>query len=149
MSTVPKHKSFRAISPAQRQAWFNLVIILVSLITVLALTPTLGFRRAHGGLGILGFMGLGPFLFRKKLGKVFMDERDVLIQTRAWAVAYGVFWMVFIAVCVSAPFTFGSSGVVPVALIQTSVWYGFMIVWGVAAIATLAQYRWGASHAAE
>ena len=59
-----------------------------------------------------------------------MDERDVLIQSRAWAVAYAVFWVVFIGVCVSAPFTFGSSGAVPVELIQTSVWYGFMIVWG-------------------
>jgi len=149
MFTVSKHKWFSAMSLAQRQAWFNLVIILVSLGTVLTLMPVLGFHRAQGGLGFLGFMGLGPFLFRKKPGKVFMDERDLLIQIRAWSIAYGTFWMVFIAVCVSAPFTFGSSGAVPVELIQTSVWYGFMIVWGISAIATLAQYRRGPSHAAE
>ncbi len=149
MSTVPKHKWFSEMSLAQRQAWFNLVIILASLGTILVLVPVLGFHRAQGGLGFLGFMGLGPFLFRKKPGKVFMDERDLLIQIRSWAVAYFVFWMVFIAVCVSAPMTFGSSGVVPVELIRTSVWYGFMLVWGISALATLAQYRRGASHAAE
>jgi hypothetical protein len=137
------------MSLAQRQALFNLMIILVSLTTIIALTPILGFHRAQGGLGFLGFIGLGPFLFRRRPGKVFMDERDQLIQVRAWVVAYSVFWMVLVAVCVSAPFTFGSSGVVPVELIQMSVWYAFMLVWGVGAIAILAQYRWGASHAAE
>jgi hypothetical protein len=149
MSTAKKQCWFRMMPTAQKQAWFNLAVILLSLLTMLALATVFGFKRAQGGLGILGIIGLSPFLFRKKVGKVFMDERDVLIQTRAWAVAYAVFWMVFIAVCVSAPFTVGSSGAVPVELIQTSVWYGFMIVWGVAAIATLAQYRWGASHAAQ
>lgn len=149
MSSVSKHLGLNAMAPAQRQAWFNLVIILVSLFAILALAPALGFRRAQGGLGILGFIGLGPFLFRRKPGRVFMDERDVLIQFRAWAVAYSVFWIFFIGVCVSAPFTFGSSGVVSVELIQMSVWYAFMIVWGVSALATLAQYRWGAPHAAE
>ena len=149
MSTILKREWFTAMSQAQRQALFKLVIILVSLSTILALAPALGLRRAQGGLGLLGFLGLAPFLFRKKPGKVFMDERDVLIQFRAWGVAYFVFWMVFIGVCIAAPFTFGASGAVPVELIQTSVWYGIMIVWGVSAIATLAQYSWGSSHAAE
>ena len=137
------------MAPAQRQAWFNLVIISLAIGTVLLLTPVLGYRRAQGGLAILGFLGLAPLLFRKRAGKVFMDERDVQIQSRAWAVAYAVFWVVFVAVCVSAPFTFGSSGAVPVEWVQMSVWYGFMLVWGASAVATLAQYRWGASHAAE
>jgi hypothetical protein len=149
MSSLPKQAWFSAMSNAQRLAWFNLGIVLMSLCTVLSLAPALGFHRAQGGLGLLGFLGLAPFLFRKKPGKVFMDERDVLIQFRAWGVAYFVFWMVFIGVCVSAPFTFGSSGTVPVELIQMSVWYGIMIVWGISGIVTLAQYHWGSTHAAE
>jgi hypothetical protein len=149
MSSVQKSSWFSDTSMAQRQAWFNLVVIVLSLCTVLALALVLGFQRAQAGLGILGLIGLTPFLFRKKPGKVFMDERDVQIQLRAWMIAYAVFWIVFIGVCISAPFTFGSSGVVPVELIQTSVWYAFMIVWGTSAVATLAQYRWGSSHAAE
>ena len=149
MSTVPKHSWSSAMAPAQRQAWFNLVIISLALGTVLVLTPALGFRRAQGGLGLVGLLGLAPVLFRKRAGKVFMDERDVLIQSRAWAVAYALFWVVFIAVCVSAPFTFGAGGAVPVEWIQSSVWYGFILVWGTSSVATLAQYWWGASHAAE
>jgi hypothetical protein len=137
------------MSPAQRQASFNLVVILLSVCTILAVAPAIGIRRAQGGLGLLGLLGLGPFLFRKKPGRVFMDERDIVIQFRAWAVAYSVFWVAFVALCVSAPFTFGSSGFVPVELIQMSVWYAFMIVWGVSSLVTLAQYRWGSAHAAE
>jgi hypothetical protein len=149
MSTVRKHASFRTMSIAQKQAAFNLATILLSLITVLALTPILGFHAAQGGFGVLGLIGLSPFLFRKRAGQVFMDERDVQIQLRSSAVAYFVFWMVFVAICVSAPFTYGSSGVVRVELIQSSVWYGFMLVWGISAIATLVQYRGGVAHEAE
>jgi hypothetical protein len=149
MSTEPRLSPFSAMSTAQRQAWFNLVIISLALGTILVLTPSLGFRRAQGGVAFLGLLGLAPFLFRKRAGRVFMDERDILIQSRAWTVAYAVFWIVFVAVCVSAPFTFGSSGAVPVEWVQMSVWYGFMLVWGTSSVATLAQYRWGALHATE
>ncbi len=149
MSTVQKEPWFRLMSIAQKQAWFNLAVILLSLGTVVALAPVLGFHRAQGGLGFLGFIGLGPLLFRRKAGSVFMDERDVQIQLRSWAIAYFVFWMVFIALCVAAPFTYGSSGVVRVELIQLSVWYGFMIVWGVSALAAVLQYRRGVPDEAE
>jgi hypothetical protein len=137
------------MSPAQRYAWFNLVVICVTLSVMLVLTPALGFRRAQGGLGILGLMGFGPLVFRKRPGKVFMDERDFLIQIRAWVLAYSLFWVVFVGICVAAPFTFGTSGVVAVEWIQMSVWYAFMLVWGISAIATISQYAWGAAHASE
>jgi hypothetical protein len=149
MCTVEKRAWWSAMSPAERHAWFNLTVILLTLGAILAVSPALGFRRAQGSLGFLGLLGLGPFLFRRRPGKVFMDERDVFIQLRAWTVAYSVFWLLFVGVCVAAPFTFGSSGTVAVELIQMSVWYAFMLVWGVGAIATLAQYRSGASHASE
>ena len=54
-----------------------------------------------------------------------------------------------VAACVAAPFSFGSSGAVPVVLIQCSVWCGVMIVVGVSSLATLIQYGWGGSDAAE
>jgi hypothetical protein len=149
MSTTHREAWFQRMSVAQRQALFNLVIILTSVLVVLSLMPVLGFRRAHGALGILGFVGLGPFLFGRKAGEVFYDERDAVIQARSWAIAYSIFWLTFVAACITAPLTVGSSGFVPVEYVQLSVWYGFIIVWGISAGASLVQYAWGATHDAE
>jgi hypothetical protein len=148
MSATQRAVWFKGMTTTQKQAVFNLAIIVVTLIAVLALVPVLGFQRAQGGLGILGLLGFGPFLFRKRPGEVFYDERDIMIQFRAWAVAYSIFWVAFVAVCVLAPFTFGASGYVRVELVQMSVWYGFMIVWGLSAVVTLIQYARGGTNAA-
>ena len=80
---------------------------------------------------------------------VVSDERDAAILGRSWMIAYSVFWLVFVAACVAAPWSFGASGAVPVVLVQCSVWWGLIIVVGVGSLATLVQYGWGASHAAE
>jgi hypothetical protein len=148
MSSTQMPVWLKGMAGAQKHAAFNLAVIAAALLTVLALTPLLGFQRAHGALGILGLMGLGPFLFRKRQGEVFYDERDVVIQSRAWVIAYSAFWVIFVAVCVLAPFTFGADGYVRVELVQLSVWYGFMIVWGLSALVTLIQYARGGSDAA-
>jgi len=135
----------------QKQAWYFLVVILLSVMVVLALTPTLGFKRAQGGLGLLGLLGVAPFfLFRKKPGIVAFDERDGLIQSRSWFIAYSVFWVVFVGVCcLAAPYVFGQSGAVPVFIVQMSVWYGFILVLGVSSLATVIQYGWGGSDGAQ
>ena len=61
------------MSAAQKHAWFNLVIVLLCVITVVALIPVLGVQRAQGGFGILGLLGLGPLFFRKRAGVVVSD----------------------------------------------------------------------------
>jgi hypothetical protein len=137
------------MSASQKLAWFNLIVVAASLIAVSALTPVMGLKAAQGGFGILGLLGFGPLFYRKKPGVVVGDERDALINARSWLIAYAAFWLVFVAVCVAAtPFYFGSTGAVPVVLVQVSVWYGLVIVVGVASLATLIQYRWGGPDAA-
>jgi hypothetical protein len=140
------------MSAWQKQAWFLLAVVLLTMVVVGALIPVLGFKRAQGGLGVAGLAGLAPlFLLRgkKKTGEVAYDERDALIQSRSWLIAYSVFWLVFVLVCVSAPYTVGSSGTVPVHLVQVSVFYAMIFVLGVHSIATLLQYRMGGSDGAE
>ena len=137
------------MSAAQKQAWFNLVVVLVCVVAVMALVPILGFPRAQGGFGILGLLGFGPLFYWRRAGKVVSDERDAVILARSWVIAYSVFWLVFVAACVAAPWSFGSSGAVPVVLVQCSVWCGLIIVVGVGALATLIQYGWGGTHASE
>ena len=88
--------------------------------SVLALTP-FGGRGALGGFGLLGLLGLGPLFFRRKGGGVVLDERDQEISRRSLLVAYTVFWLVFVAACVSLPAFYGWGGSVPVFVVQSSV----------------------------
>jgi hypothetical protein len=131
------------MSAAQKAAWFNLIVIVLTIVTVAALSPRFG-ARAAGGFGTLGLCGVSGIFFLRRRGRVVSDERDVLINHRSNIVAYSVFWLAFVAAVMSAQPIFGDS--VPVNVIQWSVWVSFMIVLGVQAIATLVQYGIGAPH---
>jgi hypothetical protein len=123
--------------PAQKQAWFTLAVIGVTVVVVVALVPFLG-RGALGGFGILGLCGLGPLFYRRKEGRVLTDERDAMIQRRAVVIAYTVFWLVFVAAGVLVPFAYPES--VPSWLVGVSVWGAFMLFMTVLSVATLVQY---------
>jgi hypothetical protein len=131
------------MSALQKYAWFNLAVIALTLVIVLALVPFLG-KGALGGFGFLGFMGFGViFFFRRKPGQVLMDERDMLIQRRSWILAYAIFWVIFVlaAVFLSAA-VYGWDGAVPVPVLQMSVFCGFMLVTALASMAILLQYAY-------
>lgn len=128
------------MSTTQKSAWFNLAVIGLTLVIIVALLPCIGMK-AMGGLGCLGFLGLQPLVFRKRPGQVLADERDRLIQSRSWIIAYALFWVLFVvaAVWVSS-LVYGENGAVPVHIVQMSVACAFMFVYAVASIAVLIQY---------
>ena len=132
------------MSCVQKFAWFNLAVVGLTVLVVFSLWPFLG-HRAMGGLGCLGLMGFGPLFFWRRAGQVVADERDTLIQHRSWILAYAIFWVVFVlaAVFLSA-LIYGQDGAIPVAVVQLSVAWGFMLVYALASIAILAQYAGGA-----
>ena len=135
------------MSPMQKFAWFNLAVITFTLLVVCSLLPFLGYR-AMGGLGCLGLIGLGPLFYRRKPGQVLTDERDHLIQWRSTILAYALSWVVFVfAAAVLSPLVYGEMGAVPVSVIQTSVFWLFMLVYGVMSIAILVQYGGGSKDA--
>jgi Predicted membrane protein (DUF2178) len=137
------------MSRTQKFAWFNLGVIALTLLVIFSLYPFLGYR-AMGGMGFIGLAGLGPlFFFRKGQNQVVADERDRLIQWRAWFFAYIVFWVVFVlcAVFLSAAI-YGEEGAVPVSVVRISVFWAFTLVYALASIATLVQYA-GGSRGAE
>jgi hypothetical protein len=127
------------MSATQKFAWFNLAVIAWTLGAVLLLLPLLG-KGALGGFGFLGLLGFGPFIFRKKPGQVLIDERVTLIQRRSWVLAYSLYWVAFVlAATVLSAVVYGQEGVVPVWVVQSSVFCGFMLVQALASIATLVQ----------
>jgi hypothetical protein len=135
------------MSAMQKFAWFNLAVIALTLGAVLSLLPFLG-KGALGGFGFLGLIGFGPLFFRKKPGQVLTDERDTLIQRRSWVLAYALFWVVFVlAAALLSPLVYGQEGAVPVWVVQSSVFCGFMLVYALASIAILVQYAGGSGDA--
>jgi hypothetical protein len=130
------------MTAAQKLAWFNLTVVVLTVVTVLILIPVLG-PGAQGGFGLLGMLGFGPLFFRRKGGEVVEDERDWAIRRRSVLIAYTAFWLAFVAACVSLPAVYGWKGSVPVAVVQSSVWCGLILVVGVMSVATLVQYRRG------
>jgi hypothetical protein len=130
------------MTAVQKHAWFNLVVVVATMLVVLALIP-IGGRGALGGFGFLGLLGFGPLFFRRKGGGVVVDERDLEISRRSLIVGYSVFWVMFVAACVSLPAFYGWSGSVPVVVAQSSVFVAWMLVVGVSSVATLIQYGLG------
>jgi hypothetical protein len=135
------------MSALQKFAWFNLGVIALTIATVLLLLPFLG-KGALGGLGFLGLTGFGPVFFRRKPGQVLIDERDQLILLRSWILAYSLFWVVLVlAAVLLCPLVYGQEGAVPVWVLQTSVFFAFMIVHALVSIAILIQYAGGSGDA--
>jgi uncharacterized membrane protein len=128
------------MSAAQRNAWFNLIVVLVSVALVVGLSALMGWPKAIGGFALLAMLAFGPLFYRRRGAQVVVDERDVSIQRRSIVIGYGVFWLAFVAACVSLPMVYGERGSVPVWMVTSAVWWGVAIVYGVAAAATLVQY---------
>jgi hypothetical protein len=128
------------MSALQKYAWFNLAVIALTIVVILALVPFMG-TKALGGFGFLGLLGFGYFFIRPRPGKVLIDERDNLIWRRSITLAYKIFWLLFVLVAGILPGrVFGQNGDVPVRVVQMSVFVAAMLVVAVMSIAILAQY---------
>lgn len=131
------------MSASQKFAWYNLAVIAVTLFVFFATVPWLGPKRALGGFGLMGFLGFSPIFFLKRRGECVSDERDQLIWQRSIGIGYATFWVAFVAACVGASYLYGSSGAIPVFVVNASVYVGMAIIMTVMSIAILAQYRLG------
>ena len=134
----------------QKIAWFNLIVLLVSLALTGAavgiLAVIIGMPRALGGcgfLGISGLLGLAPILFRKKQGQPELDERDLLIFRRASIVAYSIFWVYFTFACMAPWLILDQGATIRVVMLPVMLAGGFVIVQLIQSIAVLVQYGRG------
>ncbi len=127
------------MSAMQKYAWFNLAVIALTIVVILALLPFMG-TKALGGFGFLGLLAFGYFIVRPKPGKVLVDERDELIRRRATTLAYRVFWSLFVVVAGLSARFYGKNGAVPVSVVQMSAFAALMLFIAVMSIAILVQY---------
>ena len=135
----------------QKIAWFNLIVIFLAIVlSVIAFS--IGYfifglpaNRAAGGfgfIGIMGFCGLSPVLYRKDKNKAQFDERDTAIQRKAVIVAYSVFWLLFVAAAMIPWFIIGPNGTITTNYLPWMVFGGMCVVMLLQSIVTLSEYGW-------
>lgn len=136
---------------AQKIAWFTLVMLVLALGLSVAAFGVAYFilgvpaGRAAGGfgfIGIMGFSGLAPLLFKKDKDQLQLDERDLLIKRRVMLGAYSIFWPLFVLAAMAPWFIKGPQGMITVNYLPWMVFGGMFVVMLVQAIATLEQYGW-------
>jgi hypothetical protein len=135
----------------QKMAWFNLIVVSLALglsVTAFAIfhfVLGLPVSRAASGfafIGIMGFCGLNPVLFRKGESKVQFDERDTAIQRKAVIAAYATFWLLFVAAAMIPWFIIGPNGTITVNYLPWMVFGGMFVVVLMQSIVTLTEYGW-------
>jgi len=99
---------------AQKIAWLILITISIAVIlsgiAIAILYLKYGFPKALAGLGFLGitgFGGLGPLIFKKDKGAVDFDERDTQIHRKAAIAGFGASYLVMGIACMLPFFILG------------------------------------------
>ena len=90
----------------QKISWFSLIVIFATIIITTTGIIIEIHMRGYSKLGLffmapLILLRFNPFLLKKLKGqdKVVLDERDINVIERALAIAYKIFWYVFISFC--------------------------------------------------
>ena len=131
----------------QKTAWFTLIVVSLALgLSVFAFSigyfifglPAIRAVAGFGFIGIMGFSGLSPVLFRKDKNKVQFDERDTAIQRKSNVVAYSVFW----AAAMIPWFIIGPYGTITTNYLPWMVFGGMVVVMLLQSIVTLNEYGW-------
>jgi hypothetical protein len=135
----------------QKIAWFNLIVVSLALGLSVAAFAIFYFvlGLSVGGaacgfafIGIMGFSGLSPVLFRKDKSKVQFDERDTAIQRKAVGLSYAIFWVLFVAAAMIPWFIIGPDGTITTYYLPCMVLGGWFIVMFLQSIVTLNEYGW-------
>ena len=90
----------------QKMSWMMVICIgtalVLSAIAITVLYFIFGFPVAWAGwgfMGITGFGGLAPIVFKKDPGPVQCDERDQLINMKAAVASFGLSYGIFGLLC--------------------------------------------------
>jgi hypothetical protein len=133
------------MSYQEKQARFNLAVLALTLSTFLVLLPFLGVQRSMAAFAWLGLLGFSPILYvmQKRNSQVVSDERDLMIQSRTWVIAYSVFWLVFVGGSMTLWAIYRNQGYISVNILPMFPLVGWIVLTFVQSVATLSQYGQG------
>ncbi len=120
------------MSVIEKRAWLALIVCVTAVVAVLAVygfTQSLG--RAMGGMGVLGFTGVTPFIGSrgKRRGEIIVDERDRAILQSAGRIAFGTVWVALVGGVMGVFFVAGDAGAVRVSTIMWALWIAYLLIW--------------------
>ncbi len=131
----------------QKLAWWNLIVITVTIIITSAAIAIEFHMRGYSTIGpwfivIMALLKLNPFLFKKPKGgnKVVSDERDKLIVKKAASFAYTTFWYVFFVASFLLWWFIGPRNSVPTITLPLMIFGGAVFLKIVGSVAILVQY---------
>lgn len=134
----------------QKIAVYNLVVssvaLLLTIISVTTFYCLFGWPRASAGLGTLGltgFIGLSPFIFKKDPGAITCDERDRLINRTAALAGFVCSYLYFCVACIVPFFLYGPKGQIEAQWLAWLPFGGFFAVVIVHAVVLLVLYGRG------
>ncbi len=132
----------------EKQAWFMLIVMAVTVALWLALVAVFGFHPAfYGVFGLFGLLGFAGIIGRRerKAGLVTMDERDKQIALSATTGGYSVFWLFFVSTAMGPFFILGPDATLTLrtTTICFVVWPAMMVVFVVRSIIIVVLYRRG------
>ncbi len=134
----------------QKIAWFNLIVIMTTII-ITTTAIAIEFRiRGYSTIGlwfigILALLKFTPFMFKKPESRsgVVCDERDSLIRKRALSFAYTTFWIVFVLLSYLLFIIIGPKNSVPTMTLPLMAFGGALFMKIVCSVAILVQYGRG------
>ena len=134
----------------QKLAWFNLIVIAVTII-VTSIAVTIEFHiRGYSEIGpwfvvILVLLSYTPKMFKKPQSEsgVLSDERDSFILKRALSFAYTSFWILFFLSSFLLFIFLGPRSSVPTITLPLMVFAGALFMKIVCSAAILVQYGRG------
>ncbi len=131
----------------QKIAWFNLIVITVTIVAASAGIAVEFHIRGYSTLGLFFLVPLvllqyTPRLFRKPQspGGVVCDERDELILARAASRAWMAFWWFFVGLCFLLWFVIGPRNSVPTMVLPLMALAGALVHKIACSVAILIQY---------
>ena len=126
--------------------WISAGFILAAIaVAVLFLVIGMPWKIAQAGLGflgIIGFAGLGPLIFKKDQGTVTCDERDRIINSRAAVAGFAVAYLVTGLACMLPFCILGYEATISVTWLPMIFMAAGLTSFLVHSVAILFQYGW-------
>ena len=129
------------MNAVEKSAWTELVVVVVAVVATVIALPYLG-HLASDWFGLLAFLPLGMFFFRKRGDQVIVDERDREIQQKATSFGVQAAWMGTFLALIAVSMTHGyAKEAVPTQYLNWIIWLQFAGYFGVRALFTIFSYR--------
>ena len=129
------------MNAVEKSAWTELVVVVVAVVATVIALPYLG-HLASDWFGLLAFLPLGMFFFRKRGDQVIVDERDREIQQKATNIGVQAAWMGTFMALIAVSMAHGyAKEAVPTPYLNWIIWLQFAGCYGVRALFTIFLYR--------